>query len=76
MGYILGKMVGGSFELNGMMYMRGYPEDYKQFNTSGWTYEEVMEYFLRMEDNLDIGTHADVRKHLVSLALCCNIFRP
>lgn len=52
--------MGGTTQLHGMMYMRGYPQDFNNFNLSGWTWDDVMPYYLKSEDNTQIGTHADV----------------
>lgn len=49
-----GKMLGGSSSINGMMYIRGHREDYatwRQHGLEGWSYEEVLPYFRRSEDN-------------------------
>lgn len=48
-----GKLLGGSSSINGMMYMRGHPSDYDrwaQAGCSGWSWAEVLPYFLRGED--------------------------
>jgi choline dehydrogenase len=48
----MGKLVGGSFRINGAQYVRGNPADYddwaKQGNY-GWSYSEVLPYFTRIE---------------------------
>ncbi|WP_421928614.1 GMC family oxidoreductase [Neoaquamicrobium sediminum] len=49
-----GKMLGGSSSINGMMYMRGHRADYaiwRQHGLPGWSYEDVLPYFRRSEDN-------------------------
>ncbi|XP_015600222.1 glucose dehydrogenase [FAD, quinone] [Cephus cinctus] len=53
-----GKVLGGTSVLNGMMYMRGHPKDYNEWLLPGWSWEEVQPFFLRSEDNRDIGTQA------------------
>ena len=49
-----GKMLGGTSNLNYMIYMRGHPKDYDNWaNKTGddqWTYENVIPYFRKMED--------------------------
>ncbi|XP_041971498.1 glucose dehydrogenase [FAD, quinone]-like [Aricia agestis] len=53
-----GKMLGGCSTINGMMYMRGNPADYDGWavnGATGWSWFEVLPYFLRSEDNKEIG---------------------
>ncbi|XP_044743190.1 glucose dehydrogenase [FAD, quinone]-like [Chrysoperla carnea] len=61
--YPRGKVMGGTTQLHGMMYMRGYPQDFNDFNLTGWTWDDVMPYYLKSEDNTQIGTHADPGYH-------------
>jgi 4-pyridoxate dehydrogenase len=47
-----GKVVGGSSSTNAMAYVRGHPGDYDRWAASGlagWSYEEVLPYFLKQE---------------------------
>ncbi|MFN4897729.1 MAG: GMC family oxidoreductase [Burkholderiales bacterium] len=49
-----GRMLGGGSALNGMMFVRGHQYDYDQWaaaGNTGWSFEEVLPYFKRMEDN-------------------------
>ncbi len=49
-----GKVVGGSTTINGMLYLRGSREDYDGWaadGAEGWSYDEVLPYFIRSEDN-------------------------
>jgi choline dehydrogenase len=49
-----GKTLGGSSSMNAMIYIRGNPADYAEWETlgaSGWGWEGVLPYFLRAEDN-------------------------
>ena len=46
-----GKSLGGSSSMNAMLYVRGRPIDYDQWG-HGWEWENVREYFLKAEDDL------------------------
>ncbi|XP_060079766.1 glucose dehydrogenase [FAD, quinone]-like [Ylistrum balloti] len=48
-----GKVVGGTMAINTMVYQRGSPEIYNQWakkGARGWSYNEIKQYFDRMED--------------------------
>ena len=48
-----GKVLGGSSAINGLLYVRGQPQDYdhwRQLGNAGWTWDEVLPYFTRAED--------------------------
>ena len=48
-----GKVLGGSSAINGLLYVRGQKEDYdywRQLGNEGWSYDEVLPYFRRAED--------------------------
>jgi choline dehydrogenase-like flavoprotein len=48
-----GKVLGGSSSINGLLYIRGQKEDYdhwRQLGNAGWSYEDVLSYFIRAED--------------------------
>jgi choline dehydrogenase len=48
-----GKVLGGSSSLNGLLYVRGQPEDYDRWaalGNSGWSFDEVLPYFKLSED--------------------------
>src|SRR5665213_1745737 len=52
-----GRVVGGSGSINGMVYSRGNPRDYADWvaaGATGWSYAEVLPYFLRTENNQDL----------------------
>lgn len=47
-----GKVLGGSSSINGMIYVRGLPEDYdgwRQLGCAGWSWSEVEAIFRRVE---------------------------
>ena len=49
-----GHVVGGSGSVNGMVYFRGHPTDFDDWAAAGnpgWSYREVLPYFLRSENN-------------------------
>lgn len=51
-----GKTLGGSSSINGMVYTRGHPTDYddwRDHGAEGWSFREVLPYFLRSENNRD-----------------------
>ena len=51
-----GHVVGGSGSINGMVYFRGHPTDFDDWAAAGnpgWSYREVLPYFLRSENNDD-----------------------
>lgn len=49
-----GKCLGGSSSINAMIYIRGHKNDYDQWavqGNTGWSYDEVLPYFIRSENN-------------------------
>ncbi|MDR5655354.1 GMC family oxidoreductase [Ruixingdingia sedimenti] len=51
-----GRTLGGSSSINGMVYTRGHPTDYddwRDIGAEGWSFAEVLPYFLRSENNRD-----------------------
>lgn len=48
-----GKVYGGSSSINAMIYMRGHPNSYNAWaeENPGWSYAELLPYFIRGEDN-------------------------
>jgi choline dehydrogenase len=48
-----GKVLGGSSSINGLVYIRGQKEDFdhwRQLGNAGWSYDDVLPYFKRAED--------------------------
>jgi len=58
-----GRVVGGSGSINGMAYFRGQPLDFDDWAAAGcpgWSWREVLPYFIRSENNED---HRDSPHH-------------
>ena len=48
-----GKTLGGSSSINGLLYVRGQPQDYdhwRQLGNAGWAWDDVLPLFRRAED--------------------------
>ena len=49
------KVLGGGSSINAQIYIRGIPQDYdawrRDFGCVGWSYDDVLPYFIRAEDN-------------------------
>ena len=45
-----GKVLGGSSSINGLVYIRGQPEDFDGWEVPGWSFAELLPYFKRSED--------------------------
>lgn len=45
-----GRVLGGSSALNGMIHIRGWRGDFDGWGAPGWTYDDVLPLFRRMED--------------------------
>jgi len=49
-----GRVLGGCSSINGLIVIRGQPEDYDhwaQLGNRGWSWHDVLPYFIKMEDN-------------------------
>jgi choline dehydrogenase len=49
-----GRVIGGSGSINAMIYLRGHRADFDEWaanGCTGWSYDEVLPYFKRSEDN-------------------------
>ena len=44
-----GKVLGGSSSINGLVYVRGQAEDFDQWGVPGWSYSELLPWFIRSE---------------------------
>ena len=66
-----GKVLGGSSSINGMVYIRGHAFDYDDWQNmgcEGWSYADVLPYFIRMEsysggDEKFRGTKGPLKVH-------------
>ncbi len=50
-----GKVLGGSSSINGLLYVRGQPEDYdhwRDLGNPGWGFADVLPYFKKSEDQV------------------------
>ena len=50
--YPRGKVIGGSSSINGLIYIRGQPEDYDhwaQLGNRGWSWDDCLPYFRKAE---------------------------
>lgn len=55
-------MLGGSGSLNNMCYARGNHKNYNDWaaqGAKGWSYEDVLPYFFKLEDNRDFNMLAN-----------------
>jgi choline dehydrogenase len=56
-----GRVLGGSSSINGLLYVRGQPEDFdqwRQLGNVGWSYDDVLPYFMRSEGRVGPGDDA------------------
>ena len=53
-----GKVLGGSSSINGLVYIRGNPQDFEDWSSqgaAGWAYRDVLPYFRRAESRQEGG---------------------
>src|SRR5690606_11282888 len=58
--WLKGRTLGGSSSVNGMVYMRGHPEDYDEWESlgcEGWGWQEIGRCFKSLEDH-ELGPSA------------------
>ncbi len=59
--FVRGRGVGGSSAINGLIALRGEPDDFdrwEKMGCRGWSGEEVLPCFIRLEDDLNFGDPA------------------
>ena len=49
--HLRGRTLGGSSSINGMVYMRGQPDDYDQWNLPGWGWKQFLSAFKAIESH-------------------------
>lgn len=59
-----GKVLGGSSAINAMIYIRGHKHDYDDWSHLGWSWDAVLPYFIKSENNtlydqLDCNLHGN-----------------
>jgi len=47
-----GRVLGGCSSVNAMIYIRGNPRDYDEWGLPGWSWDELMPYFIKAESNV------------------------
>ena len=55
-----GKVLGGSSSINGLVYIRGQPEDYDGWRIPGWDFRSLEPYFEKAEAELKVS---DLERH-------------
>jgi choline dehydrogenase-like flavoprotein len=45
-----GRVLGGCSSINGMVYFRGHPREYDEWQVPGWGYADLLPYFKRLEN--------------------------
>ena len=65
-----GKVLGGSSSINGMLWVRGLPEDYdgwRQLGLAGWAWTDAEHYFARIENQEGRATGTDAPQGLLAV---------
>ena len=64
-----GRTLGGSSSINGMLYVRGAPADFDnwaQMGCRGWSYDDVLPYFMKSEQYVQGGDKGSVDFSLIA----------
>jgi choline dehydrogenase-like flavoprotein len=56
-----GRVLGGCSSINGMVYFRGHPHDYDDWQQPGWRHADLLPYFQRLENYEAAHTPARAR---------------
>ena len=49
---VAGEGLGGTSRINGCLYTRGLKDDWDRWNRPGWSYDELLPYFVKSENTL------------------------
>jgi choline dehydrogenase len=66
-----GKVLGGSSSINAMCYCRGHKKDYdlwQQLGNVGWSFDDVLPYFIKSENNHRIANELHGNKGLLHVS--------
>jgi choline dehydrogenase len=55
-----GKVLGGSSSINGLVHIRGQPQDYDGWGIPGWRHADLLPYFVKAEQQLQVS---DLERH-------------
>ncbi len=77
-----GRVVGGSSSINGLIYVRGQPQDYDDWahqGNEGWSWRELEPYFTKLENyhgapNPTRGTAGPLHIHPIEPTALCDAF--
>jgi choline dehydrogenase len=61
-----GRVLGGSSSINGLIAIRGQPEDYDAWRASGnpgWGWDDVLPYFIKLENNHGLSGEDQLHGH-------------
>lgn len=59
----LGRGLGGGGIVNAMIYVRGIKEDFQNWNVPGWSWQDVLNWYKKSENNTGMATQNDHLYH-------------
>lgn len=74
-----GKTLGGSSSTNAMAYVRGNKSDYDEWSAlgnAGWSYDDVLPYFIKSEKNEDINNDYHGKEGLLNVTFAKSFQTP